>query len=199
MVLVADDDTATRNLLSGLLKAEGYRVFGAQDGQEALDFLITGDPAVALLDVMMPRLTGFEVCQAAKANPETRLIPIVLLTGLSSTDDRIRGITCGADDFLSKPVNAEELVARVKSLVRLKEFTNELESAERVLFSLVLSIEAKDPYTKDHCNRLSRYSVALAERLGLPSHLCRALHLAGIVLDVGKVAVPEHILLKTGP
>jgi putative two-component system response regulator len=199
MVLVADDDTATRNLLSGLLKAQGYRVFGAQDGQEALDFLLTHDPAVALLDVMMPKLTGFEVCVAAKANSETRLTPVVLLTGLSSTDDRIRGITCGADDFLSKPVNAEELVARVKSLIRLKEFTNELESAERVLFSLVLSIEAKDPYTKDHCNRLSRYSVALGERLRLPSHLCRALHLGGIVHDVGKVAVPEHILLKTGP
>jgi DNA-binding response OmpR family regulator len=76
----------------------------------------------------------------------------VLLTGLSSSDDRIRGITCGADDFLSQPVNAEELVARVKSLVRLKEFTNELESAERVLLTLVLSIEAKDPYTKDHRN-----------------------------------------------
>jgi putative two-component system response regulator len=110
------------------------------------------------------------VCVAAKANPETRLIPIVLLTGLSSADDRIREITCGADDFLSKPVNAEELVARVKSLVRLKEFTNELESAERVLLSVVLGIEAKDPYTKDHCNRLSRYSVALAEQLRLPSH-----------------------------
>ena len=199
MILVADDDTATRNLLSVLLKVQGYRVFCAQDGQEALDFLLTHDPAVALLDVMMPKLTGFEVCLAAKANPETRLIPIVLLTGLSSTDDRIRGITCGADDFLSKPVNAEELVARVKSLVRLKGFTNELESAERVLFSLVLSIEAKDPYTKDHCNRLSTYSVALAERLQLPSHLSRALHLAGIVHDVGKVAIPEQILLKAGP
>jgi putative two-component system response regulator len=179
--------------LSGLLKDQGYSVFGAQDGQEALDFLLTHDPAVALLDVMMPKLTGFEVCLAAKANPETRLIPIVLLTGLASSDHRIRGITCGADDFLSKPVNAEELLARVKSLVRLKEFTNELESAERVLFSLVLGIEAKDPYTKDHCNRLSRYSVALAERLRLPSHLCRALHLGGIVHDVGKVAVPDHM------
>ena len=199
MILVADDDTATRDLLSVLLKVQGYRVFCAQDGQEALDFLLTHDPAVALLDVMMPKLTGFEVCLAAKANPETRLIPIVLLTGLSSTDDRIRGITCGADDFLSKPVNAEELVARVKSLVRLKGFTSELESAERVLFSLVLSIEAKDPYTKDHCNRLSTYSVALAERRHLPSHLCRALHLAGIVHDVGKVAIPEQILLKAGP
>jgi putative two-component system response regulator len=199
MVLVADDDADIRDLMSTLLKAQGYPVFCAQDGQEALDFLLTGEPAVALLDVMMPKLTGFEVCQAAKADPETRLIPIVLLTGLTSTDDRIRGLTCGADDFLSKPFNREELLARVKSLVRLKEFTDELESAERVLFSLVLSVEAKDPFTEDHCNRLSRYSVALAGRLGLPSHLRRALHLGGIVHDVGKVAVPEQILLKPGP
>src|ERR1700694_568882 len=110
MILVADDDTATRNLLSVLLKVQGYRVFCAQDGQEALDFLLTHAPAVALLDVMMPKLTGFEVCLAAKANPETRLIPIVLLTGLSSTDDRIRGITWGGDDFVSKPANGERHV-----------------------------------------------------------------------------------------
>src|ERR1700692_1672677 len=196
MVLVADDDIATLNCFAGLLKTQGYRFFGAQNGQEALDFLLTHDPAVALLDVMMPKLTGFEVCLAAKANPDTRLIPIVLLTGLASSDDRIRGITSGADDFLSKPVNAEELVARVKSLVRLKEFTNELESAERGLFRLVLGIAAMDPYTKDHCNRLSRYSVALAKRLRLPSQLCRAFHLGGTVHGCGKVEVPEHILLK---
>src|SRR3984893_12908257 len=100
MVLVADDDADIRDLMSALLKAQGYPVFCARDGQEALDFLLTGDPAVALLDVMMPKLTGFEVCRAAKANSETRLIPIVLLTGLPSIAYRIRGITCGADDFL---------------------------------------------------------------------------------------------------
>jgi cyclic di-GMP phosphodiesterase len=199
MVLVADDDAGIRDSLSALLKAEGYPVFCARDGQETLDLLMTGGPAVALVDVMMPKHTGFEVCRAAKANPETRLVPIVLLTGLAGSEDRIYGITCGADDFLSKPVNPEELLARVKSLVRLKGFTDELESAERVLLSLVLSIEAKDPYTEDHCNRLSRYSVSLGERLGLPSQLRRALHLGGIVHDVGKVAVPEHILLKPGP
>ncbi|PYU14088.1 MAG: metal-dependent phosphohydrolase, partial [Acidobacteria bacterium] len=105
----------------------------------------------------------------------------------------------GADDFLSKPINKEELLARVRSLLRLKQFTNELENAETVLFSLALSIEAKDPYTEGHCDRLSKYSVALAERLNLRDELRVALRRAGTVHDIGKVAVPEHILLKPGP
>src|SRR5207244_1531008 len=123
---------------------------------------------LALLDVMMPRRTGFEVCRAVKSNRETRLIPVVLVTGLTDSGDRIKGIECGADDFLGKPFNKEELLARVRSLVRLKQFTDELESAETVLFSLALSIEAKDPYTEGHCDRLSKYSVALAARGAAP-------------------------------
>lgn len=198
-ILVADDDTAHRGMLSWLLKAEGYDVHCAHDGKEALAFISHGAPDLALLDVVMPQPNGFEVCQTVKSNPETRLIPVVLVTGLTNSDDRIRGIKCGADDFLSKPINREELLARVRSLLRLKEFTDELESAERVLFSLALSIEAKDPYTEGHCNRLSEFSVALGERLKLPRHLCKALHRGGTVHDVGKVAVPEHILLKPGP
>jgi len=152
-----------------------------------------------LLDVMMPGRTGFDVCRTIKSNPETRLIPVVLVTGLTDSGDRIRGIECGADDFLSKPINKEELLARVRSLLRLKQFTDELENAETVLFSLALSIEAKDPYTEGHCDRLSKYSVALAERLNLPDELRVALRRAGTVHDIGKVAVPEHILLKPGP
>jgi len=134
-----------------------------------------------------------------KSKPETRLIPVVLLTSLNSDSDRITGIMCGADDFLSKPVNKHELLARVHSLVRLKHFTDDLESAETVLFSLALSIEAKDPCTEGHCERLSKYSVALADKLGVPDELKVALRRAGIVHDVGKVAVPDHILLKPGP
>jgi putative two-component system response regulator len=123
----------------------------------------------------------------------------VLVTALTGSADRIRGIECGADDFLSKPINREELLARVRSLLRLKQFTDDLECAETVLFSLALSIEAKDPCTEGHCDRLSGYSVALAEQLGVSDELKVALRRAGIVHDVGKVAVPEHILLKRGP
>ena len=123
----------------------------------------------------------------------------MLVTGLTDSGDRIQGIEAGADDFLGKPVNKEELLTRVRSLLRLKQFTDELENAETVLFSLALSIEAKDPYTEGHCGRLSKYFVALAKRLGLPEELRVALRRAGIVHDIGKVAVPEHILLKPGP
>jgi putative two-component system response regulator len=147
----------------------------------------------------MPGATGYSACLAIKSQPETRLIPVILVTSLTSTDDRIHGIMCGADDFLSKPVNKHELLARVRSLLRLKEFTDELENAETVLFSLALSIEAKDTYTEGHCERLSKLSVALAERLGLRDEEKVALRRAGIVHDIGKISVPEHILTKRGP
>jgi putative two-component system response regulator len=196
---VADDNEANRELLSTLLSAEGYQVVCAATGQQALEHVNSGSIDLALLDVVMPRPTGFEVCQAMKSKPETRLIPVVLLTSLNSDSDRIHGIMCGADDFLTKPVNKHELLARVHSLLRLKQFTDELDNAETVLFSLALSIEAKDPYTEGHCDRLSKYSVALAEKLGLPDHLRVALRRGGLIHDIGKLAVPEHILLKPGP
>lgn len=198
-VLIADDQEDSRELLTQMLLTEGYRVICAADGAQALDAIASHTVDLALLDVMMPRHTGFAVCRAVKARPETRLIPVVLVTGLTQAEDRIQGIECGADDFLNKPIRKEELLARVRSLVRLKRFTDELENAEAVLFSLALSIEAKDPYTEGHCDRLSRYSVALATRLGLPEEQRVALRRAGIVHDIGKVAVPEHILLKPGP
>jgi putative two-component system response regulator len=198
-ILVADDNWANLELLSELLQVQGYRVVCVADGEQALQALRADQIDLALLDVMMPCRTGYEVCQAIKSRPETRLIPVVLVTGLTDSGDRIQGIEAGADDFLNKPVNKEELLARVRSLLRLKQFTDELENAETVLFSLALSIEAKDPYTEGHCGRLSKYSVALAWRLGLPEELRVALRRAGIVHDIGKVAVPEHILLKPGP
>jgi putative two-component system response regulator len=198
-VLVADDSEANRELLLELLTAEGYYVVLAADGSEAQGQIGSGSIDLALLDVVMPRPTGFEICQWMKSSEETRLIPVVLLTSLNSDADRIRGIMCGADDFLTKPVNKHELLARVYSLLRLKQFTDELDNAESVLFSLALTIEAKDPYTEGHCDRLSKYSVALAEKLGLPDELLTALRRGGSVHDIGKLAVPERILLKPGP
>ena len=199
VILVADDNESNRELLSALLGTEGYWVVCAADGREALARVENEPIDVALLDVVMPRPTGFEVCQTMKSKPKTRLIPVVLLTSLNSDSDRITGIMCGADDFLTKPVNKHELLARVHSLLRLKRFTDELDNAETVLFSLALSIEAKDPYTEGHCDRLSKYSVALAQRRGLPEELQVVLRRAGIVHDIGKVAVPDQILLKPGP
>jgi cyclic di-GMP phosphodiesterase len=199
IILVADDNEANRELLSELLIPEGYKVVCVADGRQALAQVNTDSIDLALLDVLMPRPTGFEVCQAMKSKPETRLIPVILLTSLNSDEDRIHGIMCGADDFLNKPVNKNELLARVHSLLRLKQFTDELDNAETVLLSLALSIEAKDPYTEGHCDRLSKYSVALGERLGLPEDLRVALRRGGLVHDIGKLAVPENILLKPGP
>lgn len=198
-ILVADDNEANRELLSELLTAQSYKVVCAADGKRALERVASDSVDIALLDVVMPRPTGFEVCQAIKSKPETRLIPVILLTSLNSDADRIHGIMCGADDFLNKPVNKHELLARVHSLLRLKHFTDELDNAETVLFSLALSIEAKDPYTEGHCDRLSKYSVALGEKLGLSQDLSVALRRGGLVHDIGKLAVPESILLKPGP
>ena len=199
IILVADDNELNRELLSTLLSEEGYQVILATDGQQALEQIGADSVDLAILDVVMPRKTGFDVCLAIKAKADTRLIPVLLVTGLNRDDDRIRGIMCGADDFLAKPVNKHELLARVHSLIRLKQFTDELDNAEAVLSSLALSIEAKDPYTEGHCDRLSKYSIAVAERLGLPEDLRVALRRGGLVHDIGKLAVPEHILLKPGP
>src|ERR1700731_247258 len=199
IILVADDNEANRELLSALLSAEGYQVVYAADGQQALARVNSESIDLALLEGVMPRRTGFEICQEMKSKPETRLIPVILLTSLNSDADRIHGIMCGADDFLNKPVNKHELLARVYSLLRLKQFTDELDNAESVLFSLALTIEAKDPYTEGHCDRLSKYSVALAEKLGLSDELLVALRRGGSIHDIGKLAVPERILLKPGP
>jgi putative two-component system response regulator len=198
-VLVADDNEANLELLSGMLSAAGYHVVCAKNGDQAMNAVLEGTVDIALLDVVMPGRSGFSACQQIKSNDRTRLTPVVLVTSLTDTDDRIHGIMCGADDFLNKPVNKHELLARVQSLVRMKSFTDELENAETVLFSLATSIEAKDPCTEGHCERLSEYSVTLGRQIGLPDELQVALRRGGIVHDVGKVAVPEHILLKPGP
>lgn len=195
---MADDDEGIREPLTELLRLNSYRVVAVENGEQAFEAVCTQPVDLVLLDVMMPGPTGFSVCRAIKARPETRFLPVVLVTGLACSEDRIRGIEAGADDFLHKPVKQEELLARVSSLLRLKRSTDELENAETVLCTLARSIEAKDPYTEGHCDRLSRYSVSLAQKIGLPLEVCNHLRRSGIVHDIGKVAVPEFVLLKPG-
>ena len=195
-ILVADDQASNRELLEELLTLQGFTVIAVQDGTSALEQLTRGHIDLVILDVMMPRLTGFEVCEKIKSNPQTYLLPVVLITALSNKEDRLKGIQSGADDFLSRPVDRSELLARVQSLMKLKLRTDELERAESVLFSLARSIEGKDPYTHGHCERLAESSIRLGEQLGLPEEQITALRRAGVVHDVGKIAVPDAILLK---
>jgi putative two-component system response regulator len=149
-----------------------------------------------LSDVIMPGKSGYELCRELKSNPATRLIPFVLITGLSDREDRLEGIESGADDFLNKPIYAEELFARVKSLVKLKEFTDELETAESVLCTLGLSVESRDPYTEGHCERLATNASELGRYLGLEEDSIVALRRGGYLHDLGKIAVPDEILKK---
>ena len=198
-ILIVDDESAARGALETLLRREGFDVRNASDGPSALAECAKFSPDLILLDILMPGMNGFEVCRRIKATPETRLTPVVLITGLSATEDRIEGINAGADDFLSKPIDINELLARTRSLLRLKQYTDELENAEAVVFTLAQSIEARDPYTRGHCERLADMSARLGARLEIPEEDIKALRWAGIVHDIGKVVVPDAILLKPGP
>jgi len=197
-ILVVDDEAANRQLIEDMLREQGYSVMTASDGLSALEEFERQRADLILLDVMMPRLNGFEVCRKVKGNPESRLTPVILITALSAPDDRVKGIEAGADDFLNKPVDRNELLARVRSSLSLKAYTDELERAESVLFALARSIEGKDPYTAGHCERLSEYSEQLGCRMGLSEDEIKALRRAGVVHDIGKVAVPETIIQKPG-
>lgn len=198
-ILIVDDDADNRNLMGEFLSLHGYETVMAADGQAALEQFDQSEPDLVLLDVVMPLLGGLEVCSRLKADSRSRLTPVVLVTGLSATEDRVRGLEVGADDFLTKPLDPSELLARVRSLVSLKSYTDELERVEGVIFALSRIVEGKDPYTVGHCERLSSYSVRLAHRIGLPADQITSLERAGIVHDIGKIAVPDSILLKAGP
>lgn len=198
-VLVVDDLEANRELLARILERQGHTVYTAGTGEEALELVARQRPDVVLLDVMMPGRSGFDICAELKRHDATRLIPVVLVTALSELDDRIHGIEAGADDFLTKPVNPHELQARVRSLLRIKRYTDELDSAEAVILSLGLTVEARDAYTQGHCARLATYGVALGQALGLDAEHLAALRRGGYLHDIGKIGVPDAILLKPGP
>src|SRR6476469_7843493 len=195
-VLVVDDNPSTMSLMQDLLSSRGYDVVAVPDAFQAEADILHHLPDVILSDVVMPGKSGYELCRELKDNPVTRLVPFVLITGLSEREDRVRGIEAGADDFLSKPIFPEELFARVKSLIKLKEFTDELETAESVLCSLGLAVEGRDPYTEGHCERLARQASALSIHIGLDADSVVALRRGGFLHDLVKIAVPDDILKK---
>lgn len=198
LVLVVDDEELNRKLLRELLTSRGFQVEEAANGEEALRKAQRVNPDLVLLDVMMPRVDGLQVCRELKQDPRTQLIPIVLLTALSAVDDRVAGIEAGADDFLSKPFHQAELLARVRSLVRMKQLTDQLERTENILFAMAAAVEAKDPYTEGHLRRLEAYASQISAVLGLSAHLNTVIRYGALLHDVGKIGVPDAILHKPG-
>ena len=198
-VLVVEDELHIREVLSGLLGALGYRLLLAASAEQALDALNVVSPDLVLTDVHLGAMSGIELCARLKADPRYELMPVVILTAVGDLEARVAGLAAGADDFFTKPVEFVELRTRLAALLRVKMLLGQLERAEAVITTLALTIEARDPYTLGHCDRLSRYAVALGEALGLDHEMIRALRLGGYLHDLGKIAVPDGILLKPGP
>lgn len=197
-VLVVDDHAGSRMASVAVLAMEGYEVIQADNGLTAMELVKQKAPDLIVLDVMMPEMDGFQVCQLLKQNEHTRLIPIIFISSLNDKRSRIRGIEVGGDDFLTKPFDRLELTARVKSLVRQKRLNEELDHTEQVLFSIARAIESRDPKTGAHCERLVKFGKAFGEYLNLTRNQIRDLMWGGYLHDIGKVAIPDAVLLKTG-
>jgi putative two-component system response regulator len=199
LVLIVEDDTSVAAVVRRLLRRDGFAVEHVTTGTDALAAVASSAPDIVLLDWMLPGLSGIDVCRQLKGDPATRLIPVVLLPGLGDRERRLLGFSAGADDFLTKPFDADELRARIASLVRLKTYTDELDSADAVIRSLALTVEARDGATDGHCQRLAHFATMLGEALGLDSDSMAALERGGYLHDVGKIGIPDAVLLKRGP
>ena len=198
-ILIVDDDSRNLKLIEGMLYSTDCELIKATNGIDALSIVTKTNVDLVLLDIMMPEMDGYEVCRHLKGSEATRLIPVVLVTALDDTEAKIKGIEAGADDFLTKPPNRMELLARTKSLIKLKKLNDNLASIEYVLFSLARTVEAKDEYTQGHVERVSRLATTLGTKMGLSEREMEALRYGGVLHDIGKIAVPGDILNKPGP
>lgn len=197
-ILIADDDAVSAGRLERLLTDDGHHVTIVSTEEAALAECKTDPPELVVIDLVAPRGHGFNVCRSLKSHPATRLIPVVIVTAQGASGERLRGIEAGADDFVLKPFDPTELRARIRSLVRLKRYTDELESAAAVMLGLGATIEARDPTTQGHCQRLARYGTVFGRSLGLNERDLFALERGGFLHDIGKIAVPDRVLLKGG-
>jgi putative two-component system response regulator len=197
-ILIADDDAAIRLLLRATLERAGYRVIEADDGEGALIEALRHRPELVLLDVNMPGISGIEVVRRLRQEPDAALLPIILVTALAAVDDKVRGLEAGATDFVTKPFQQAELIARVRACLRTQAALNRLESAQGVLVSLANAVEAKDPTTEHHCSRLAEAALSMARSVEAPEEMVEAIGYGAVLHDVGKIGVSERILLKPG-
>lgn len=217
-ILAVDDTPASLKLLSDILRGEGYDVRAAINGELALHAATTDRPDLVLLDIRMPEMDGFEVCRRLKAKPETRDVPVIFVSALSETDEKVQGFELGAVDFVTKPYQREELLARVRTHLDLnhlrnhledlvEERTGELKESEKKLraslldsiTALAATVEMRDAYTAGHQRRVAQLAIAIAKELQLPVEQIEGIHLAGVVHDIGKIRVPAEILSKPVP
>ncbi|HEX2933608.1 MAG TPA: response regulator, partial [Candidatus Binatia bacterium] len=166
-ILVVDDTAKNVKLLADLLAVKGYGVVTAESGQEALAKLEAEKPDLVLLDVVMPEMSGYEVCQKIRENPATRILPVVMVTALDPAEERVKGLDAGADDFLTKPINRAELLARVRSLLRIKELQDQVQCQADELSQWNKNLEQRVEEQVGQLERLGRlkrfFSPQLAE------------------------------------
>jgi len=224
VILVVDDNPMNIELMEAYLEPKGYKVITASQGQEALDILKTQSVDLILLDIMMPGISGFEVTRKIRNDKSLTYIPIILITALSETIERVEGIEAGCDDFITKPVDKNELCSRVKSLLKIKAYSDlkdnyqkELEievaartaSLEKAIISLkeasletihklTKAAEYKDEETGAHIQRMSLYSEAVARSYGLDDGTIENILFSASMHDLGKISTPDKILLKPG-
>jgi putative two-component system response regulator len=224
VILVVDDQPQNVELLEAYLARQDYEIVTAVNGEEALGKIFSNQIDLILLDVMMPGMDGFEVIRRVRQDEEKRLLPIILVTALKEKEDRVKGIEAGCDDFISKPVDKMELLARVRSLLKVKAYndllsnyrtelesevtsrTEELKHAlEKIkaasletIYRLSVASEYKDKDTGAHIKRMSRYSAAVARRMGLTESTIETILYAAPMHDVGKLGIPDMILVKPG-
>ncbi|HEY1067596.1 MAG TPA: HD domain-containing phosphohydrolase, partial [Pirellulales bacterium] len=197
-ILVVDDEPLIVEMLARLLVADGHQVATASDGLAALNSVAEARPDLVVLDIDMPVMSGLEVCRRLKQDPETRLIPVLMLTGRAPTDARLQAWDLGADEFLSKPFRGAEVAARCRSLLRQKELIDDLDNAQSVVFALARAVEAKNPYTHGHSERVGMYAEAMGRHIGLSAADLDLLRRGAAVHDIGKISTPDAVLDKPG-
>ncbi len=198
-VLVVDDDQMNQKLMKGILKKDNYKIITAANGKEALHACEKFEIDLVILDIMMPEMDGFETCLELKKQERTRLLPVILITALGDSQSRLKGIQAGADDFISRPPNQAELLARSSSLIRANKLNKSLTNVENVLFSMASAVEAKDEYTQGHIERVANLAVSMGRMMMLCGKDIKALQYGGILHDIGKIGIPDEILNKPGP
>ncbi|BBB47702.1 HD-GYP domain-containing protein [Pelolinea submarina] len=213
-ILIIDDDPIVRTSLNALLSTEPYELVFAEDGVSGLAAAAKILPDVILLDVMMPGMDGFEVCRRLRENEDLAEVPVLIITTLDDRESRLNGIKAGADDYLPKPFDRLELVARLQSIIRLnryrkiaeqrqelEELNNELLiSYDKTIEGWSKALDLRDKETEGHTQRVTEKTMYLAHAMGLPEDFIKSHIWRGCLLhDVGKLGIPDSILLKEGP